>query len=67
MPKHKAVTIAGCFTSISITNGHNIMLLLLGNIQVNKEPDGSEIIPELLANQAGRFTLIQLRMANALT
>ena len=43
------------------------MFLLLGNIQVNKEPDGSEIIAELLANQAGRCTLIQLRMANALT
>ena len=67
MLKHKAVTIAGCFTSTSINNGHNIMFLLLGNIQVNKEPDGSEIIAELLANQAGRCTLIQLRMANALT
>ena len=41
--------------------------MLLGNTQVNKEPDGSEIVAELLANQAGRCTLIQLRMANALT
>ena len=66
MPKHKAVTIAGCFTFTSITNGQSIKFLLLGNIQVNKEPDGSEIIAELLANQAGRCTLIQICMANVL-
>ena len=41
--------------------------MLLGNTQVNKEPDGSEIVADLLANQAGRCTLIQLHMANALT